>query len=208
MSETETTTDFDRTAPSGQMVLHEFDAIMGYESAVLSNPKQEMFCVHFVNNGGQPGPAYKKAFDADCSDLQASKNAHKLLKKGEIRRRINELSAVIRNRTINDLIDFRLKALKFDPSKYFDEQGQKLPIHKVSEEYRIGVGLESRVVDGCLVYAPVFPSPEKSADALQKMLGLEKTKMELTGKDGKPIETKQKHDLSDEMLEAIALGKA
>jgi hypothetical protein len=181
-------TDFERTAVSGQMVLHDFQSIIGYESASLKKHRNERFCVAFVENGGHAGKAYQTAIKPDSSDDQARKNAHKLLKNEDIRRRISELSAVIRNRTINDLIDFRLKGLRFDPAKFFNATGGKIAIHDVPEEHRVGIGLESRVVDGCLVYAPVFPSPEKSADALQKILGMDKSKMELTGKDGGPVE--------------------
>ncbi len=183
------TIDFERTEPSGQMVLHDFRAIIGYETATLRKHRNERFCVAFVANGGHPGKAYQSAINPDASDEQARKNASKLLKKDDIRRRITELSAVVRNRTLNDLIDFRLKGLRFDPSKYFDAAGNRRKIHDIEDEHRIGIGLESRVVEGCIVYVPVFPSPEKSADALQKIMGLDKNRMELTGKDGGALES-------------------
>jgi hypothetical protein len=187
---TTTTANYENTELTGQLVLHNFSTIIGYETAVLPKPRDERFCVAYVENGGHAGKAWQVVVDPACSDEQARKNAHKLLKNGDIRRRINELSAVIRNRTINDLIDFRIKGLKFDPANYFDKTSQaKIHISQVADEHRIGVGLESRVVDGCVVYVPVFPSPEKSADALQKMMGMDKLLMELTGKDGGRIET-------------------
>lgn len=183
-------TDFERTAVSGQMVLHEFESIIGYESASLKKARNERFCVAFVENGGHAGKAYQAAINPKCSDANARKRAHDLLKNKDITGRISQLSAVIRNRTINELIDFRLKGLRFDPANFFKQNGGgKLQIHEIPEEHRIGIGLESRVVDGCLVYAPVFPSPEKSADALQKILGMDKTRMEVTGKDGGPVQS-------------------
>jgi hypothetical protein len=186
--EAATSTNFDRTVPSGQLVLHDFTEIIGYESSTLKKPRNELFCVAFVENGGHAAKAYQKAINPESSDEQARKNAHKLLKKDDIRRRITELSAVIRNRTINDLIDFRLRGMKFDPAKYLSNKGA-IKIHTLQEEDRIGIGLESKLVDGTLYYLPVFPSPEKSADALQKMMGLDKTMMEHSGKNGGPIQT-------------------
>jgi hypothetical protein len=188
-----TSTDFERTAPTGQMVLDDFETIMGYETGFLKKPRNERFCVAFVENGGYAGRAYKATINPNTSDLNASKRASELLKNPEIVGRIKQLSAVIRNRTINDLIEFRIKGMKFDSANYFDTKSgirKQLHISEVSDEFRIGVGLESRVVDGYVVYVPVFPSPEKSADALQKMIGVEKTKMELTGKDGGPVDVK------------------
>ncbi|MFZ4856152.1 MAG: terminase small subunit [Desulfuromonadaceae bacterium] len=190
--DTTTSTDFNKTSLSGQMVLHDFTDIIGYEAAVLDKPKHEMFCVAFVENLGHAGKAWQSAIDPKCSADQARKNASKLLKNGDVRRRISELSAVVRNRTVNDLIEYRIKAMKFDPANYFDSSSnvrKQLHISEAKDEHRIGVGLESRIVEGCVVYVPVFPSPEKSADALQKMMGLDKTMLEMSGKNGKPIET-------------------
>lgn len=185
----EKSTDFERTAASGQMVLHDFSSIIGYESAVLKKSRNEMFCVAFVENGGRAGKAYQTAINPNATDSNARKSAHMLLKNNDIQRRITELSAVIRNRTINDLIDFRIRGMKFDPKHYFNDTGARIQIKDVADEHRIGVGLEARIADGGIVYLPVFPSPEKSADALQKMMGLDKSLVELAGKNGGPIQT-------------------
>jgi hypothetical protein len=189
---TANSTNFEQTAATGQMVLHDFEAIIGYEAAVLKKPRNEMFCVAFVENGGHAGKAYQAAINPKTTDSNARKRAHELLKNKDISGRIAELSAVIRNRTINDLIDFRIKGMKFDPANYYDSSSgirRQLHISDVKDGHRIGIGLESRIVDGGVVYVPVFPSPEKSADALQKMMGLDKSLVELAGKNGGPIQT-------------------
>lgn len=181
--ETEVAEEYERTSTSGQPVLHDFEAIMGYESARLKKPRFERFCEAFVSNGGYAGKAYLTAVNPKTSELNAQKRAHDLLKTPEIRGRIKEMSAVVRNRAMNELIDYRLRALKFDPAKYTGKSGA-VRIDTVPECDRIGVGLEARIVDGCMHYLPVFPSPEKSADALQKIMGMDKTKAELALPEG------------------------
>lgn len=181
--------DYERTNASGQMILDNFEAIMGYQTAVLKKPKLERFCEAFVANGGVGGTAYKKAINPESTDLNAQKRASDLLKKPEISGRIKQLSSLVRNRAMNDLVAYRLKAMNFDPAKYTGKRGA-IRIEDVPETDRLGIGLESKIVDGCLYYLPVFPSPERSADALQKIMGLDKSKVEMTGKDGGPIDVR------------------
>lgn len=181
---------FDSTEIPGQGVLPGFSALMGVEAAALKNPKHELFCVKFVEHGGDTALAYQSAIDCNCERLQAQKNAHYLLKKQEIARRIDQISSVMRNRCINEVIAFQRRALNFDPADYLHrESGRQIRLHELPEDKRRGIGLEARVVDGGIVYLPVFPSPQKAAESLSKMMGIEKQSVELSGKDGKPIAT-------------------
>jgi hypothetical protein len=200
--------DYDKTELSGQTVLPGFQAVLECEAAALNNPRHETFCVKYVEFAGDSAKAWQAVNpETPVARLAAQKNAHKLLKRGEIRRRINEISAVTRNRDLNRVLSLHRSGVEFDPADYFDpETGCKIPVHKLPEEKRRGVGLEARVVDGCLVYAPVFPNPQKSAEALAKVMGFDKQVVELTGKDGGPLE--HRHGVDDSVLEAIALGKA
>lgn len=182
--------DFEKTELSGQAVLPGFQEILDCEAAALKKPEHERFCVRFVENGGDSAKAWQSAIDPNCLRLQAQKNAHKLLKSEEIKRRIAEISAVMRNRSINEVIAFQRNALHFDPADYLNpETGGRVPLHKLPEDKRRGIGLEARVVDGGIVYLPVFPSPQKAAESLSKMMGIEKQLVELTGKDGGPVKT-------------------
>ncbi len=181
--------DFEKTELSGQAVLPGFQEILDCEAAALKKPEHERFCVKFVEHGGDSGRAWQSAIDPACVRLQAQKNAHKLLKNEEIRRRIAEISAVMRNRSINEVIAFQRKAMTFDPADYLNEKtGGRIPLHKLPEDKRRGIGLEARVVDGSIVYLPVFPSPQKAAESLSKMMGVEKQLVELTGKNGAAVE--------------------
>lgn len=179
-------TDFDKTEISGQAVLPGFQEIIDCEAAALRKPEHERFCVKFVEEGGDSAKAWQAAIDPACARLQAQKNAHKLLKNEEIRRRIAEISAVFRNRSINEVIAFQRRALSFSPADLYDEKGRMLDLKDLPP----GTGVEARIVDGCLRYLPVFPSPQKAAESLAKMMGVEKQLVELTGKDGGPVEVK------------------
>ena len=84
---------------------------------------------------------------------------------------------------------YRIRALNLDPGTFFQRNGKVRRVHELTESERLGIGLEAKIVDGELHYLPVFPSPEKSADALQKMFGMNKEKTEVSGPNGGPIKT-------------------
>lgn len=174
--------DYEKTELSGQSVLPGFREILACEASALKKPKHESFCVRFVETGGDKAKAWQLAIDSCCDRLQAQKNAHRLLKNEEIRRRIAEISAVMRNRCINEVIAFQHNAMNFDPADYLDSNtGAVIPLHKIPESKRKGIGLEARIVDGCLRYIPVFPAPQKASETLSKMMGVEKQLVEFGG---------------------------
>lgn len=182
-------TDFEATEIPGQAVLPGFQELLQCEAQALSKPEHELFCVRFVEFGGDTAKAWQSAIDRDCSRRQAQINACKLLKNGNIRKRIQQISAVMRNRTIADVISFQRRAMEFDPAHFFQDNGRQVKVHELPEHLRKGIGLEARLHDGSLVYVPVFPSPQKAAESLAKMMGVEKRIVELSGKDGGPIKS-------------------
>jgi acetamidase/formamidase len=184
-------TDFEATEIPGQAVLPGFQDLLQCEAQALAKPEHELFCVRFVEFGGDTAKAWQAAIDKDCSRRQAQKNAQKLLKNGDIRSRIQQISAVMRNRTIADVISYQRRAMEFDPAELFDPvTGKQRKVHEIPEHLRKGIGLEARVHDGAIVYLPVFPAPQRAAESLAKMMGVEKQIIELSGKDGGPIVTK------------------
>lgn len=185
MGEKDSIGSYEKTELSGQAVLPGFQDIIDCEAAALRKPEHEKFCVKYVELLADSAKAWQAAIDPDCSRLQAQKNAHKLLKTGEIKRRIAEISAVMRNRSIYEVIAFQRKAMNFTPADLFNKSGKMLALKDLPP----GTGVEARIVDGTLRYLPVFPDPQKAAESLSKMMGIEKQLVELTGKDGKPIET-------------------
>ena len=184
MDNSELTEDYEKTELSGQAVLPGFKEILECEARALKKPEHELFCAKYVEFGFDSAKAYQVAINPAVSDrLAAQKNAHKLLKTGEIKRRIAEISAVYRNRSINDVLAFNKRALNFTPADLFDDNGRMIPLKDLPP----GTGVEAKIVDGCLRYIPVFPSPEKARDSIAKIMGIEKHLMELTGKDGEGL---------------------
>lgn len=176
---------FEKTYLSGQTVLPGFQAILDCEASALRKPEHELFCAKYVEFSFDSAKAYQVAINPSVTDrLAAQKNAHKLLKTDEIKRRIAEISAVYRNRCINDVLAFNQRALNFNPADLYDEKGCMIPLNQLPP----GTGVEAKIVDGCLRYLPVFPSPEKARDSIAKIMGIEKSLLELTGKDGGPVE--------------------
>jgi hypothetical protein len=195
-------------AVPGQMVLSGFEEILQCESRTLKKAEQERFCWEFVTNGGKPGPAYRKAINPDASDDNARSYACKLLKKSNIAQRVSEIAQIIRQKYMNEVIAFRVKSLHFDPARFFGPTGL-LQVQDLPEELRKGIGLEAKIVDGCMRYLPVFPSPEKAADALQKIFEMNREGLALTGPNGGPIETVERPKLTrEEWLEIHGLNGA
>lgn len=176
---------FDRVEVSGQIALPGFDALIECEVQALAKPEHERFCARYVELGDS-ARAYQETINPECKDrLAAQKNAHKLLKRGEIRRRVTEIAAVFRNRAINKVLAFNLEALEFKPASLFNAEGKMIPL----KDLPAGTGVEAKIVDGSTHYLPVFPSPEKARDSLAKIMGIEKQLLELTGKNGGPVES-------------------
>lgn len=169
----------------GQGVLPGLLDVMRIESAVLKKPAQEEFCWEFVTNGGDRGRAFQVAIDPSCDRLQAQKNAHLLLKKEEISRRVMEISSIIQRKYEQKVISYRMKGMTLDRNELLNEDGKCLKtLKEMTEEQRQIVDLEVRWVDGALRTIPVVASKEKSAEALQKMFGLNKDSLAVTGPGG------------------------
>ena len=189
----------------GQGVLPGFEEVLRIESQRLDNPGQERFCWEYVTNGGKAGPAYQVAINPNSSLLNAQKRASELLKKPEITGRIKEIAAIIQRKYEHEVIASSLRALNFDPKVYLTDSGSARGVHELEEHARRGIGLEARVVDGKIMYLPVFPSPEKARDALQKMFGMEKVRSEVSGPGGGPIP--HAHAVTDDMSKLDGLRK-
>lgn len=183
-----TPTNFEKTEISGQAVLPGFQDILDCEAAALNNPAHERFCVKVVKYR-DTAKAYQEEINPAVTDrLAAQKNAHKLIKKSEIKRRINEIERVACNRELNEILESARNAMNFDPADYLDERGILKPLHLLPEDKRRGIGLEVKIVDGYLKAIPIFQSPEKGRADLAKYMGIEKQLVELTGKNGGPVE--------------------
>lgn len=192
--DTETTTQFGLEALPGQQILPGFKEAMGIDAHSLK-PFDEEFCQQFVELGSV-GKAYqavaKKFKGKEVSDLQAQKNGSALRKKEEISRRIAQYQAVTRAAVQSEVISFKLSAMRFDPAQMFDEAGRQRKVHQLTADQRRCIGLDAKLHDGCIVYLPVFPDKQKESQDLMRMCGLDKQLVELTGKNGGPVESDTK----------------
>lgn len=184
-------TSFGMEALPGQQILPGFKEAMRVDAHCLK-PFDEEFCRLYVKLG-HAGKAYqavaKKFKDKDVSDEQARKNAHFLLKKQDILRRVAQYQAVTRAAVQSEVISFKLSAMRFDPAQMFDEQGRQRKVHQLEADQRRCIGLDAKLHDGCVVYLPVFPDKQKESQDLMRMCGLDKQMVELSGKDGGAIKT-------------------
>ena len=189
--DTSTSTQFGLEALPGQQILPGFKEAMGIDAHSLK-PFDEEFCQLFVELG-HAGKAYqavaKKFKDRDVNDDNARKSASKLLQKGDILRRVAQYQAVTRAAVQSEVISFKLSAMRFDPAQMFDETGRQRKVHQLSADQRKCIGLDAKLHDGCLIYIPVFPDKQKESQDLMRMCGLDKQLVELTGKDGGPVES-------------------
>lgn len=161
---------------------------------VLANVRHEDFCQEYVKNGNNGRAAYRAAMNADVSDATADASASRLLRSDKIAARIAAIREGLRRQwdvTQADIMEFHGRVLKTDRRKFFDDKGRRIPTHELPPDLEAIVDLESTFSkDYGVVLLPAVASRAKSADALARMMGLDKTKMELTGKDGGPVQSR------------------
>ena len=166
----------------GQRTLPGMAESLGYDTIALK-PSEERFCWRYVANGGIGVKACQELYPK-ISYSAAGSRASELLKKPEITARINQVREEIAREEKQTLKDFIVGTLTFDPAEAF-KGGNRVDIANMPEKIRKLCSLESRIVDGSLVYLPVFPDKVKAGSELAKMMGAYAAeKKELTGADG------------------------
>jgi hypothetical protein len=175
----------------GQVTLPGLVDTLGYESIVL-RPDQERVCWEYVlrNNGTK---AYK-AVHPEVSDEAAAVMASKMLRKDKIVKRIGQIREELKRRytvTADDLIQYHGRVLKIDRREYLGDDGKPQAISAISSEAAsiLEFDVERDAKFGTTHVMFKVPQRHQSAVELAKIMGLHKDRMELTGKDGKPIET-------------------
>lgn len=184
-------TDLHTGSAPGQVALPGMADVLGYESIVL-RPDQERVCWEYVlrNNGTK---AYK-AVHPEVSDETAAVKFSQMVRKGKIAKRIEQLRGELRRRyeiTAADLMEYHGKVLKIDRREYLDVDGKPQSIEAISSEAASILEFDVERDSKSTVTHVMFKVPQRhqSAVELAKILGLHKDKMELTGKDGQPIQT-------------------
>lgn len=169
----------------GQQTLPGMAEVMGYAIVALK-PDAERFCWEYVRNGGNGTRAYL-VVHPDAKESTARSNASKLLTSGNIKERISQVRETIAAEWKGKIKDFHGRSLEFDPAVAFAGHN-RVNVSDLPEEIRKLCTLEARVVDGCVVYLPVFPDKHKAASELAKMMGLHAAeKREISGPGGAPV---------------------
>lgn len=179
------------TAVPGQAVLHGMQEVMGYDTIKLSGD-QERFCWEYVENGGNGRRAWK-AVKPETADASADVAASRLLRSVKVQKRLEEIRHDLRCKysvTADDLVAYHGRVMKIDRREFFKEDGSRYRIQELPSHLASIVDLDTTFSkDAGIVMMPVVASRQKSADSLARMMGLDKAKLELTGKDGGPVES-------------------
>ncbi len=153
---------------------------MGYDTITLK-PDMERFCWEYVRNGGNATRAYL-TINPEATPNGARKYASKLITTREdIPLRIEQIRAEIAREWKSKIRDFHGRSLEFDPADAFASGGGRISIADMPVELRKLCTLEARIVEGSVVYIPVFPDKVKAAGELAKMMGMITDKKELSG---------------------------
>ena len=149
----------------------------------------------------------KAAKRAGYKQRRPDQMAYELLRKPEIRKIIKErLAERARNYavTAENTLQELARLAYFDPIAFFDEAGNLKPIHQIEEGARRAISsietrLEGARRDGAepaLITKIRFSDKTRNLDLLMRHFGLllEKSQVEITGKDGRPL----KIEMADE----------
>jgi phage terminase small subunit len=163
--------------------------------------KQERFAQKYIELGNA-SEAYRQSYDAENMAPETVHNeAHILLKNPEVSARVERLEELRlkRHAVTADRVIVEMAKIAFsDIRKAFDDEGNFKPIHELDDETAAAVaGIEvDELFEGFGKDREQVGNTRKikiadkkaALDSLFKHLGLFTDKLELTGKDGKPIE--------------------
>lgn len=164
----------------GQVVLPGMAEEMGYESIDLK-PMVERFCWEYVLRKDNPASAYL-AINPDTKREQARKNAHKLLQKEDVRRRIEQIRVELKRRytmTVDDILEYHGKVLAISRDEFYDrtEVGRLKPraLEDISPEAMSILDLDcEKDAKGSIHVLFKIPQRHQSAVEMARILGLHK----------------------------------
>lgn len=165
----------------GQAVLPGMAVEMGYE-AILLKPSLERFCWEFVLRKDNPASAYQTAINSETTREQARKNAHKLLQKEDVRRRIAQIRQEMKRRytmTVDDLLQYHGKVMTISRDEFYARTKNGTPIPRslddISPEALSILELESeKDSKGNIQVLFKLPTRHQSAVEMARILGLHK----------------------------------
>ncbi len=178
-------------------------------------PKQEAFCLRYLETGNA-SEAYRRAYDAEgMKPASVNRKAFELLANVKITAFLNELKARQLKRhdvTVERVLREYAKLAFLDIRKAFDEDGKPKMIQEIDDDTAAAIaGIEAEDIYGgrgedreivARLHKIKLSDKKGALDSLAKHLGMFTDKLELTGKDGGPIVTKEQRDAAV----AAALG--
>jgi phage terminase small subunit len=173
--------------------------------------KQEKY-VQGLFAGMSQREAYKRAFNPKkMSDKTIDENASRLANSIKVIARLEELKSELKNRnmiTVERVMAEYAKLGFFDPRRLFHDDGRPKDITELDDETAACIaGLDvQEVYEGngdqreFVGYVKKYKLADKKAalDSIAKCLGMFTDKMEITGKDGGPIDIRS---MTDEELD-------
>jgi phage terminase small subunit len=196
------------TSVSGQGVIPGLQATMGCDAVSPKlSAKHEAFCWEYIATCGNGTQAYLRVYPG-VTERTARVNASRLLTNADIKARVEEILQERRNRHAllqDKVIEYHRSVMMLDRFELLDpDTGRVKRLDDLPPEAREVIEIEQvSAKDGVRTLLKV-PTRHSSAQELARVLGMNKESMELTGKDGGPVE--HRHELSDEMLARIAMG--
>lgn len=196
------------TGVSGQGVIPGLQPTMGCDAVSPKlSAKHEAFCWEYIRTCGNGTQAYMRVYPG-VKESTAQVNSSKLLSNAKIKARIEELLQERRNRHVliqDKVIEYHRSVMMLNRFELLDpDTGRVKRLDDLPPEAREVIEVEQvSAKDGVRTLLKI-PTRHSSAQELARVLGMNKESMELTGKDGGPVE--HKHELSDEMLARIAVG--
>jgi urease gamma subunit len=192
-----------QTSVPGQTVLPGMAGDLGYDSIKLK-PWEERFCWKYVELGVAVR-AYQAVKPKSTYSTAGTESA-KLLKKPEIQARIAEIQEEIGREARALVMGYHRAVMTTDRISLLQKVRDAKSYDDLDEEARAILEFEQvNSKDGVRTLLKV-PTRDSSAKELARIQGMHKDKVELTGKDGGPLEHEHKYDLTDEMLAKIAVG--
>jgi len=181
------------------------------QKKIKLSPIRESFCQHYTKHWNATRAAKEAGYKPKWAQNIGYHLVHNNLVKGRIAQltehALNEIG-VTRERVLTEL-----SRLAFvDPSDAYDNIGQLIPIREMPEDVRRSISkirtIENFHSDGgereLVGFTKDIEFAQKKAalDSLAKYLGMSPDKIEHSGPGGKPIETVNKSELTEDQLDA------
>ena len=194
-----------QTSVPGQTVLPGMAGDLGYDSASAAlKPWEERFCWKYVEIGVAT-QAYQAVKPKSTYGTARAESA-RLLAKPSIKARVAEIQEEIGREARALVMGYHRTVMTTDRIELFQKVRNADSYDDLDADARAILEFEQvSSKDGVRTLLKV-PTRHQSAVELARITGMHKEKVELTGKDGGPLEHEHRYDLTDEVLARIAAG--